>query len=86
MYAATEEDVTTERHNAIQSLRQTNRGAADRRGLAIFDFQGGDSSGEVWIEWLTSDDGFEGGEQRHPLLSEGGEIPAQARERVSAPI
>ena len=45
-----------------------------------------DSSGEVWIEWLTSDDGFEGGEQRHPLLSEGGEIPAQARERVSAPI
>ena len=41
-----------------------------------------DCSGEVWVEWLTGDDGFEGGQQRHALLSEGGKVAAQAGERV----
>jgi hypothetical protein len=34
----------------------------------------GNSSGEVWVEWVTGDDRLEGGQQRHTLLPEGGEI------------
>ena len=45
-----------------------------------------DSSGEVWVEWLTGDDGFEGGEQRHALLAEGGKVASEAGERIRAPV
>ncbi len=43
-------------------------------------------SGELWGERLTGDNGFEGGQQRHALFSEGGEIPAQARERIGTAV
>jgi hypothetical protein len=46
----------------------------------------GDCSGEGWVEWPTSDDGFESGEQRHALLSEGGKVASEARERIGAPL
>jgi hypothetical protein len=31
-------------------------------------------SGELWVERLTNDDGFDGCQQRRPLLSEGGYV------------
>jgi hypothetical protein len=43
-------------------------------------------SDEVRVERLTGDDGFEGGEQRHALLSESGKVATQASERIRAAI
>ena len=43
-------------------------------------------SGEVWVEWVTGNDGLEGGEQRHALFSKGGKIPTQTSERIRAPV
>jgi hypothetical protein len=45
-----------------------------------------DYSGEGWVEWLAGEDGLEGSEQRHPLFSEGGKVPAQASERFGAVV
>jgi hypothetical protein len=43
-------------------------------------------SGEAWKVWLTSDHRLEGGQQRHALFSEGGQVAAQAGERVGSAV
>jgi hypothetical protein len=45
-----------------------------------------DYSGEGWVERLTGGNRLEGGEERHPLFSEGREVPTQTSERFGAAI
>src|SRR5260370_33767522 len=57
-----------------------------RRSCSAWLVSKGVCSGEVWVEWAAGDDGFEGGQQRYALLAKGGKIPAEAGERVAAPV
>src|SRR5258708_4207866 len=57
-----------------------------RRSCSAWLLSKGVCSGEVWVEWAAGDDGFEGGQQRYALLAKGGKIPAEAGERICAPV